>query len=59
MRVVVAALFLSLELAQAGFAQAHDAQPGQLDLTLIATPTPTQFRVELHNPGTDDLVLTH
>jgi len=44
-------------LAQAGFAQASDSQPEPLDLTLVATPTPTQFLVELHNPGRGDLVL--
>jgi hypothetical protein len=57
MKLIVAGLFFGLLAAHAAIAGAQDAQSAQLDLTLIPTSIPTQFRAELHNPGTTDLVL--
>ena len=57
MRVAFASVVLSLGLAQAGFAQTADMPQGNVEISVIRTERPTVFRVELHNPGGEALVL--
>jgi hypothetical protein len=44
-------------LSQIGFGQITAAECGSVELTLIPSQSPTQFRFELHNPGRSALLL--
>jgi hypothetical protein len=57
MKLIGFALLISVAITQLGFGQSAQEPSGNLNLTLIPTQRPTQFRVELHNSGNRPLVL--
>lgn len=57
MRMIIAVFLVSLGLTQIGFGQVSATECGPVKLSLISSHNPTQFRIELHNPGRSSLLL--